>query len=494
MEEHYSLSEESFGSWHTCREENINQDQQYTKLKNENIIKDLNFTFSNDSDTDSFNEFERIVNESGVFSKFKENESPNNYFRPEISPSDSLKLENSSSLPKLLKPNYFNSNDKINITDKTHSTNMYANNIEIIHEVPSIRLNGEKYSSDLSSIPGNKNNLPIQSSTVTLINADVQDDVSIPGGNLALFENNTENSNVNNTTENNEKNSMVEGFKNNLRTRMDNFKKRFSRGSEEMNVTIPDPEDEFKDAKQEIKETEVVSENKENNENDQGTLGRFFGYFKGFGKTESSENVAEEVKEDIKVSNDTTKLDDQNKMHPPFLGTEFSATTMVNIEFEEDKDSEDEFANALEVQPEPESINNNNNNSLNENKIKNSFDEVKDTLVQNSSEINVEPVSQKIGNEDDIKSPQYDNYENKVNIPVPIQNNIHMNEVKIENNVVPVIPNEAVIESYSNSQECKYKKNDIIIRYYNILYIYIIKNVTKYIIIEYFNLLEKYIF
>jgi len=232
---------------------------------------------------------------------------------------------------------------------------------------------------------------------------------------------------------------------------MDNFKKRFSRGSEEMNVTIPDSEDEFKDAKQEIRETEIVSENKENNENDQGTLGRLFGYFKGFGKTESSENVAEEIKEDVKVTNEANKFDTQHQIQPPFLGPEFSATTMVNIDFEEDKVSEDEFANALEAHPEPEGTNITTNTNINNNII--SIDEVKDTRVQNPSEVNVEPVNQKIVKVDDVKSPQYSNFESKVNVPIPIQNNIHMNEVRIESNNVPVIPDEAVIEHYNNSQE-----------------------------------------
>jgi len=54
---------------------------------------------------------------------------------------------------------------------------------------------------------------------------------------------------------------------------------------------------------------------------------------------------------------------------------------------------------------------------------------------------------------DDVKSPQYSNFESKVNVPIPIQNNIHMNEVRIESNNVPVIPDEAVIEHYNNSQE-----------------------------------------
>lgn len=435
------ISVNSLESWHTCKEENQNLDQQ--KTNKGNIIKDLNLNLTHDSEADSIDEFENIINNSNVFSKFKsECENENNFLKL-VTPSGSIKKDNSNSLPKFLKPDYLN-------RDNTITANIYVNTVEVTNDVPSIDINEKKMSNNLLTVPGIKNNISDknQSSSVTLVDSEIQDDFSVPVSSLDLIKNTNK---KNNKTENNV-NDKVEDFK-------DNFKERFSKGKEEIEDIIPD--DEFQDAKQELNENEVVNENKNNNdENDQGTLGRLFGYFRGLGKSENvKDSVEDNVNEKTKINNNNIEIPDKNTIKatkdfnnqsklqlPAALGTEYSSVTIVNDDIEENEDDEEEFVNALEVQPE-----NNNNNEIND-----STDEeviFKDTVTNNDN--NAELLTQGIGKsfnegDDDDKSPQH---KNNINIPIPNQNDVFKNEVNNNNKTIPIIPNESIIEDYNTTEE-----------------------------------------
>ncbi|OUM65529.1 hypothetical protein PIROE2DRAFT_7461 [Piromyces sp. E2] len=295
-----SLHEDSFSSWHTCPEDSkynksINGSIKYSKTNNENILKDLNLNLDN-SDDESIVEFEKIVDQSEAFNKFKENTYNEDFLRP-LTPSSSIRRENDSSVyPSYVRPKYLS--DQQNL----------------------------KKESNLLNVPKVNNNIsPInQTSSITLIDTDNQEyDITMPGGSLAIFEDS----------------------KDNIKNDIQNVKE-----------SIKDKKDDLKDSIEDTKEK--VSDIDEPNEN-QGTLGRLFSYFRGFGRTDNNVSTNNEVKPLTDNKNKTLietveTIDKPNNSYintPALLPTESVVTVVNNSEENYDEEEEEDFVNAFDEAP-----------------------------------------------------------------------------------------------------------------------------------------------
>jgi len=361
-----SLNEDSFSSWHTCPEDSKyksdNGSTKNNKTSNENILKDLNLDLDN-SDDESIVEFEKFVDQSDAFNKlkeFKENTSNEDFLRP-VTPSGSLRRENSPSLyPNFVRPKYLSDQQNVSLADKlTPANNIHKNVVEITPtEIPTTKINNEKVSNTLT-VP-NVNNLlsPLnQSSALTLVDTDNQEyDITMPGGSLAIFDN-----------------SKVD-LKNDINNIKENIKDKKNDIKEDIKDKKNDIKETIKDTKEKIIENvnntnDKLHSNSEDDENqgeNQGTLGRFFSYFRGFGKADNNESANNENLTNEKKNKPVTENKNQKTLIetvealgspsnvytniPGLLPTE-SVVTVVN-DSEEDYDDDDEFANALDSAPE----------------------------------------------------------------------------------------------------------------------------------------------
>jgi len=377
------LNEDSFCSWHTCQEEN-----QYTKPNNENIIKDINLNID-DSDADSIKEFQQIIDKTDAFNSFKNgNNSDNDFLRP-TTPSNYLKRDNSTLLSNRLRPKYLSFNSEqlqqnISLADKTTpSNNIYINNVETSYEVPSISVNDEKVSNILNISDVKSNILSVnQTSSMTLIdpqdqNTDqINSNISMPGGTLSIFEetnamlppsgksnqiNKKENlkdtkNNLKDKKENIKDNikDNVEKVKNDIEIFKDNKVDNIKNSMEDIKEKINGSTKDFKESSESVKMNDTEKNNKDNdvvdnnsNENT-STLGRLFNYFRGFGKSENNEN------DNDKENNNNNKNENENdaiqtvtnnqNLQVPSLKAESSSLTMVDDEDYDDS----EFVNAFD--------------------------------------------------------------------------------------------------------------------------------------------------
>ncbi|KAG4096216.1 hypothetical protein H8356DRAFT_1682240 [Neocallimastix lanati (nom. inval.)] len=381
------LVEDSYCSWHTCIEDNQNsKSNNDNNVKNEKIIID-------DTDADSIKEFEKIIDQSEAFNKLKEKNSNSDFLRSSIS-GNAIKNERRTSpsfLPSLLKPEYINNSEQvnktqqnINLVNKNKLSNTYVETTQ--GKIPIHTANYEN-DSNILRIP----NLSILDKTSSATLVDYQDDeynVTIPGGNLSIFEERSkiksEDNQILQPNKDNDEgdNAHKDDIKETLKDTKSNIK-------DDIKETLKDTKSNIKDDINDVKKntTESLKNTKENNlettekvENS-GTIGRLFGYFKGFGKSEVSfEDNKEKINENGKEDQINVKKDPQKLNIPKIYGTESSAVTIVGgydyyVEEEEDDDDDDdddEFVNAYDESINEINLNNNNDKSNNSNSIVNS--------------------------------------------------------------------------------------------------------------------------
>ncbi|KAL6605144.1 hypothetical protein U3516DRAFT_830343 [Neocallimastix sp. 'constans'] len=330
------LVEDSYCSWHTCIEDNQNsKSNNDNNVKNEKIIID-------DTDADSIKEFEKIIDQSEAFNKLKEKNSNSDFLRSSIS-GNAIKNERRTSpsfLPSLLKPEYINNSEQvnktqqnINLVNKNKLSNTYVETTQ--GKIPIHTANYEN-DSNILRIP----NLSILDKTSSATLVDYQDDeynVTIPGGNLSIFEERSkiksEDNQILQPNKDNDEgdNAHKDDIKETLKDTKSNIK-------DDIKETLKDTKSNIKDDINDVKKntTESLKNTKENNlettekVEDSGTIGRLFGYFKGFGKSEVSfEDNKEKINENGKEDQINVKKDPQKLNIPKIYGTESSAVTIV---------------------------------------------------------------------------------------------------------------------------------------------------------------------
>ncbi|ORX76097.1 hypothetical protein BCR32DRAFT_271470 [Anaeromyces robustus] len=476
------LNEDSFCSWHTCQEEN-----QYTKPSNENIIKDFNLNID-DSDEDSIKEFQQIIDTTDAFNNFKNgNNSDNDFLRPST-PNRILKKDNSPILSNILRPKYLSFNNEqlqqnVSLADKTTPYNN-VNIVENSHEIPSFTLNDEKVS-NIFNISDVKFNIlsENQTSSMTLIDSQNQDieetpsNISIPEGTLSNYEkinamlppsgkshdinentkNNLENKkeNIKDDIENKKENIKddIENKKENIKDDIENIKNNIEISDNKIKDDLSNITDNIKDNMEDTKEiindgiknvkestenikmntTEKINKNNvvdDNNNENTGTLGRLFSYFKGFGKYEINENVdnkEDKAKEENEI-NTIQKVTDVQNLKPPVLIAESSSLTMVD----NDEYDDSEFVNAYD-------------GNYNENSYENHYD---DNFSYNNKIINENNDKNEIENEneDDVETEDEDEFENAIQ---EVSTNINNNQQNI--NSQEVVVEETVVQSSDNT-------------------------------------------
>jgi len=369
-----SLNEDSFSSWHTCPEDSrlnklSNENLKQSKTNNENILKDLNLNLENSDDDESIVEFEKIVDQSDAFNKFKEfKESVHteDFLRP-VTPSGSIRRENSPSVyPNLVRPKYLNEQQNVSLADKTTPANNIHTKVTetTTTEVPNIKVNNEK-ATNLLSVPNVSSYIsPLnQSSALTLIGEDNQEyDITMPGGSLAIFDD----------SKNDFKNE-IHNIKEDIKDKKDDIKDTLKEKKENLKDDIKNTKEKISENVNEAKEK--VQSNGDVDDN-QGTLGRLFSYFRGFGNNESANNEKltneDKPKTEVKPKIELTPVtDNKNKnqktlietvealgsspyseyTNTPALFPTESVVTVVN-DSEDDYDDDDEFVNALDSAPE----------------------------------------------------------------------------------------------------------------------------------------------
>ncbi|ORX58455.1 hypothetical protein BCR36DRAFT_408965 [Piromyces finnis] len=454
------LNEDSIASWHTCQEDNKynktnNGNDKYNETSNENILKDLHLNLNNYED-DSIDEFEKIIDQTDAFSKFKEN-NQNGDFLSSITPNSSFRKEKNYVIPKYQSDQQQN----ISLADKlTPTNNIHTNNIvKATTEIPSSK--NEKVSTLL--VPKINNAvLPInQSSSITLIDADNQEyDITMPGGSLAIFGNSKDN-----------KDDMLHEKEEDLKEKLEDIKDTTKNNLENANNKL---------LEEMGKATEKLSSNDNTDESNKGTLGRLFNYIKGFGKNDTNESIElsgneNKTNEEKSSLNKKTTVENQSKLQTFAFQASDSVVTVINDA--EDEDDDDEFVNALDSAP-TDQINNNINNykyndytntkvstivTLNnptEIDINDNEAVVEEKVVIQNSD-GTETTTKKViytidenGNEIPIKKYVYNNMEH------PIQNQLEDNiNINTNQNIINNINNSNVETASLNNSEKQYDQS-----------------------------------
>jgi len=349
-----SLHEDSFSSWHTCPEDSkYNKDNiEHCKTTNESILKDLDLNLDNSED-ESIVEFEKIVDQSDAFNKFKENNQNGDFLRP-VTPTSSIRKENSPLIyPNLVRPKYLSDQyqqQNVSLADKsTPVNNINSKVVGSATDVPSIDVNH-------LNVPTQP---PIQSSSITLVDTNnLEYDVSMPGGNISIFNN-----------------EEIHHVKDNLQDKKVGFKDSI-KGKEEDNVKS--------NTTGKLQSGDVAGNSNEN----PGTFERIFSYFKSFGKSDpstkkednnqneaektiednnknKSEKTIEEIKHEAKpvqLNKEKTLIETVEALGSPnslftpitpsLIPVDSTVTVVNDTEYDDDDDDdEDEFVNALDSAP-----------------------------------------------------------------------------------------------------------------------------------------------
>ncbi|KAL6623944.1 hypothetical protein U3516DRAFT_824245 [Neocallimastix sp. 'constans'] len=253
--------EDSFCSWYTCKEDNY-----ITRIKTENILKDLNLNNVN-SDVESIKEFEKIEEPTHKFNSIKGSNNDNNDLLKTSTSENIIKNEEKSLsfLPSFLISKLFNSNEQTQQNTSLADKNTLSNNVKVVkttqETVSPLAINNEKVSNVLK-VP-NLSTMNKTSST-TLTNYQIEGNdyaITMPGGDLSIFEEGSSMKSKNNQLINAKTNieEFVNDRKENIKESLKVSENILKDGIKETKESIKDAKDDFKenlkDKKEDLKET-----------------------------------------------------------------------------------------------------------------------------------------------------------------------------------------------------------------------------------------------
>jgi hypothetical protein len=253
--------EDSFCSWYTCKEDNY-----ITRIKTENILKDLNLNNVN-SDVESIKEFEKIEEPTHKFNSIKGSNNDNNDLLKTSTSENIIKNEEKSLsfLPSFLISKLFNSNEQTQQNTSLADKNTLSNNVKVVkttqETVSPLAINNEKVSNVLK-VP-NLSTMNKTSST-TLTNYQIEGNdyaITMPGGDLSIFEEGSSMKSKNNQLMNAKTNieEFVNDRKENIKESLKVSENILKDGIKETKESIKDAKDDFKenlkDKKEDLKET-----------------------------------------------------------------------------------------------------------------------------------------------------------------------------------------------------------------------------------------------